>query len=190
MTVDGVGIDDSNRHRWQNNCGYVPQRIYLADDTIRRNIAFGVPEEKIDMEAVINAAKMANIHDFITAEMEKGYETIVGDRGIRISGGQTQRIGIARALYTNPDVLILDEATSALDGQTENVIMEAVNNLASRKTIIMIAHRLATLAKCDVIYVLQKGRFSESGSFEDLSLSSDYFREQGYGGSRKREKKG
>lgn len=176
IVVDGVAIDDSNRHRWQNNCGYVPQQIFLADDTITRNIAYGVPDDKIDMDAVTKAAKIANIHDFISREMPEGYDTIVGERGVRLSGGQRQRIGIARALYTDPAVLILDEATSALDGMTETAIMEAVNNLARKKTIIMIAHRLPTVRRCDVIHVMQKGRIVESGTYSSLKKRSSYFK--------------
>ncbi len=179
LVIDDVPIDDSNRHLWQNNCGYVPQRIYLADDTITRNIAFGLPDDEINMDAVIKAAKIANIHDLVTNEMQDGYDTVVGDRGIRLSGGQNQRIGIARALYNDPAVLILDEATSALDGYTEKAIMEAVSNLAKKKTIIMIAHRLATVKKCDVIHVLKKGRIVESGTYDELIKTSAYFKEQG-----------
>jgi len=179
LVIDDVPIDDSNRHLWQNNCGYVPQRIYLADDTITRNIAFGLPDDEINMDAVIKAAKIANIHDLVTSEMQDGYNTVVGDRGIRLSGGQNQRIGIARALYNDPAVLILDEATSALDGYTEKAIMEAVSNLAKKKTIIMIAHRLATVKKCDVIHVLKKGRIVESGTYDELIKTSAYFKEQG-----------
>ncbi|HOO70789.1 MAG TPA: ABC transporter ATP-binding protein [Spirochaetota bacterium] len=181
LMIDGVLIDGSNRHHWQNNCGYVPQRIYLADDTITRNIAFGMPDDKINMDAVIKAAKIANIHDLITGDMQAGYDTVVGDRGIRLSGGQNQRIGIARAIYNDPAVLILDEATSALDGYTEKAIMDAVNNLSQKKTIIMIAHRLATVKKCDVIYVLKKGKIVESGTYDELIKTSAYFKEQGAG---------
>ncbi len=176
MAVDGTVIDDSNRHRWQNNCGYVPQQIFLADDTITRNIAYGVPDAQIDMDAVTRAAKTANIHDFVSREMTEGYDTIVGERGVRLSGGQRQRIGIARALYTDPSVIILDEATSALDGLTETAIMEAVNNLARKKTIIMIAHRLPTVRRCDVIHVMQKGKIVESGTYTSLKKRSSYFK--------------
>ncbi len=175
VLLDGNVVDDSNRSRWQKNCGFVPQQIYIADDTVTRNIAFGMPDDKIDMEAVVKAAKIANIHEFVMKEMKDNYNTVVGDRGIRLSGGQRQRIGIARALYTNPSVLILDEATSALDGKTEMAIMEAVRSLARKKTIIMIAHRLTTLKYCDLIYVMDKGKIVEKGGYGELNRKSKYF---------------
>ena len=112
--------------------GYVPQAIYLADDTLQRNIALGIPDRLIDAQSVERAARMASIHDFIVNDLPQGYDTIAGDRGVRLSGGQRQRIGIARALYHNPDVLILDEATSALDGSTEAAVMDAIQNLSGR----------------------------------------------------------
>ena len=118
------------------------------------------------MDAVVSAAKIANIHDFILSELENGYDTKVGDKGVRLSGGQRQRLGIARALYNKPDILILDEATSALDGETEKVVMEAVNNLGRQMTLIIIAHRLSTLAKADIVYKLEKGRLCSQGTYE------------------------
>jgi ABC-type bacteriocin/lantibiotic exporter with double-glycine peptidase domain len=166
--IDGVEICESNRRAWQKNLGYVPQSIYLLDDSIRHNIAFGVELKKIDDDAVIEAAKLANIHDFIMSELENGYDTLVGERGVRLSGGQRQRIGIARAVYHNPSVLILDEATSALDGLTENTIMDAITNIRYKKTIIMIAHRLTTVKQCDTIYFMEKGTIVGSGSYEEL----------------------
>jgi ABC-type multidrug transport system fused ATPase/permease subunit len=176
ITVDHKIIDDSNRMSWQKNLGYVPQSIYLTDDTIKNNIAFGILPEKIDMEAVIEAAKLANIHDFISGELEKGYETTLGERGVRLSGGQRQRIGIARAVYHNPSVLIFDEATSALDSLTENAIMDAINNMVHKKTIIIIAHRITTVKNCDCIYLMDKGVITEYGDYEELYAKSDVFR--------------
>ena len=158
MLVDGVEITDDNLPGWQKNLGYIPQDIYLLDDTVMRNIAFGVPDEKIDMNIVKGVAQIANIHNFVTEELPNGYQTVVGERGVRLSGGQRQRIGIARALYHNPGVLVLDEATSALDGATEKEVFEAINNIAKTKTLIIIAHRLTTVKDCDVIYVLKDGK--------------------------------
>jgi ABC-type multidrug transport system fused ATPase/permease subunit len=179
--IDDVEIDDFNRKNWQQNLGYVPQTIYLTDDTIRNNIAFGVESSKIDDNAVIHAAKMANIHDFIMNELKFGYDTIIGERGIRLSGGQRQRIGIARAVYHNPSVLILDEATSALDTLTENAIMDAIKNLSRKKTIIMIAHRITTVKNCDAIYLIDKGIIADQGSYEELYDRNKIFRKMADG---------
>lgn len=148
MSVDGMDIDCSNRATWQRAIGYVPQHIYLADASVAENIAFGVARDAIDMRAVERAAVAAQIHDFVNKELPQGYDTAVGDRGIRLSGGQRQRIGIARAIYRDPSVLLMDEATSALDGETEAAISHAIANLAETKTIIIITHRETSLAGC------------------------------------------
>ena len=174
--VDDAEIGGRNQRLWQRRLGYVPQDIYLADDTVTRNVALGVPTAELDEEAVRRACRIANIDDFIRQELAHGYETVVGERGIRLSGGQRQRIGIARALYHNPEVLILDEATSALDGRTESAIMDAIHTLAHKKTIVMIAHRLTTLRDCDVIYVMEKGEFVDNGSYEELKGRNEVFR--------------
>ncbi|MCP1168396.1 ABC transporter ATP-binding protein [Limimaricola litoreus] len=176
VLADGVPITNENRRSWQRSIGYVPQQIFLADDTVAANIAFGQDATELDMEAVIRAAQVAELHDFVTKELPDGYETRVGERGIRLSGGQRQRIGIARALYHNPDILILDEATSALDNLTEAAVMEAVHNLGGKKTIILIAHRLTTVESCDTIYLLEKGRMKASGNYVDLVHKSFDFR--------------
>ncbi len=168
MLVDGVEITADNVRQWQRSIGYVPQHIFLADETIAANIAFGIKPEEIDREAVIRAAKMANLHEFITARLPQGYDTEVGERGVRLSGGQRQRIGIARALYHDPEVLILDEATSALDNQTEKAVMQAVDTLANQKTIVLIAHRLSTVRECDRIYLLSNGQVVGEGRFDEL----------------------
>jgi ABC-type multidrug transport system fused ATPase/permease subunit len=181
ILVDNIEVNDENRKNWQRNIGYVPQLIYLTDDSIKNNIAFGIAPEKIDDDAVIKAAKLANIHDFIINELEDGYSTVVGERGVRLSGGQRQRIGIARAVYHDPSVLILDEATSALDGLTENAIMDAIKNLSHKKTIIMIAHRLTTVKHCDIIYMMDKGVFSDQGSYEELYSRNSLFRKMAEG---------
>ncbi len=177
LIIDGLKVSESNRHQWQKSVGYVPQHIYLTDDSVAANIAFGVPPHKIDQKAVERVAKIANAHHFIVEELEQGYATVVGERGIRISGGQRQRIGIARALYHNPKVLILDEATSALDNLTEHAVMDAINQLAHKMTIILIAHRLSTIRQCDQIFVLDTGRIKERGTFHKLLKESILFRE-------------
>jgi len=173
--VDGKAIEDGALKTWQERLGYVPQDIYLADDTVSRNVALGVPEAELDEAAVRRACGIAKIDEFVRTELSQGYETVVGERGIRLSGGQRQRIGIARALYHDPEVLILDEATSALDGQTEGAIMDAIHTLSHKKTIVMIAHRLTTLRDCDVIYVMEKGEFVDRGSYDELKGRNDVF---------------
>jgi len=149
---------------WQRLIGYVPQSIYLTDDTLRRNIAFGIEEEAIEEKAVTEALKAAQLLEFVQ-ELPEGLETRVGERGIRLSGGQRQRIGIARALYHDPDVLVLDEATSALDANTEKGVMSAVSALQGRKTIIIIAHRLSTVEQCDVLMRMEAGKVISKGSY-------------------------
>ena len=158
IRIDGASLTDANLRAWQNGLGYVPQHIYLSDDTITRNIAFGIPDAEIDHDAVERAARVANIHGFIAHELPEGYATVVGERGIRLSGGQRQRLGIARAVYHCPSVLVLDEATSALDYETESAVMEAIHRLAGETTIIMITHRLAGSGlDCDALYQVADG---------------------------------
>ena len=176
FSADGVKIDENNILNWQKNLGYVPQHIYLSDDTIMNNIAFGIPAEKIDRKTVEQVAKISNLHDFIISELPNGYQTIVGERGIRLSGGERQRVGIARALYHDPEVLVLDEATSSLDGITESAVLEAINNVAKLKTVIIIAHRLTTVKDCDVIYLIDKGKIIAQGTYDELMSSSASFR--------------
>ncbi len=176
FSVDGVKINENNILNWQKNLGYVPQYIYLSDDTITNNIAFGIPGEKIGREIVEHAAKISNLHDFIISELPNGYQTIVGERGIRLSGGERQRVGIARALYHDPEVLVLDEATSSLDGITESAVLEAINNVAKLKTVIIVAHRLPTVKGCDIIYLIDKGKIIAQGTYDELMSSSATFR--------------
>ncbi len=176
LKVDGKIINKKNIKAWQNLIGYVPQDIYLTDDTIAANIALGVDPKNIDYEKIIRAAKNANINDFIKNELPNKYETYVGERGIRLSGGQRQRIGIARALYKRPQLLILDEATSALDNLTEKIVMEAVQNISKNITIIIIAHRLSTVKECDKIFLLENGKIKRQGRFEELIESDINFK--------------
>ncbi len=162
VLVDNVDIQ-TNLHGWQGQVGYVPQSIYLSDDSLRRNIAFGLADGEINNQAVRHALKAAQLEDFV-ATLPETINTRVGERGIRLSGGQRQRIGIARALYHDPEVLVLDEATSALDTETEQGVMQAVNALHGTKTIIIIAHRLSTVAHCDRLYRLTNGKISPTDS--------------------------
>lgn len=167
VLIDGTPLTPGNRPAWHRNIGYVPQSIYLIDGTIADNIAFATDPKSVDMDAVIAAAKMAQLHDFVVGT-ERLYDTMVGERGVRLSGGQRQRVAIARALYRNPDVLFFDEATSALDAESESLVVEAVQSLAHTKTIIIIAHRLTTLRHCDTIYELRKGRIIRSGDYDSV----------------------
>ena len=168
LEVDGQIITKQNLRAWQQSIGYVPQNIFLADDTIAANIALGVETKDINQLALEKASKIANLHEFVVSELPKKYQTSVGERGVRLSGGQRQRIGIARALYHDPQVLILDEATSALDNQTEKAVMDAVNNIKKDITIILIAHRLNTVKNCDIIFKIDKGQLISEGTFKDL----------------------
>lgn len=174
--VDGTLLDDTNRKSWRRSIGYVPQQIFLADASIAENIAFGVSPTNIDHAAMERAAKIANLHSFIVTSMADGYETNVGEKGVKLSGGQRQRIGIARALYHSPEVLIFDEATSALDGYTEKAVMEAVNNLGKKITIIIIAHRLKTVRSCDEIFFFSEQGLSDRGTYESLKANNKSFR--------------
>lgn len=176
ITVDGVALTSETIRAWQKNVGYVPQSIFLTDDTVAANIGFGLPADQLDMHRVEVAARIANLHEFVTTELPQSYATLVGERGVRLSGGQRQRIGIARALYHDPDVLVLDEATSALDNITERVVMEAVRNLGGSKTVIMIAHRLTTVEDCDLILMLERGKLVAQGKYADLVAQNDTFR--------------
>jgi ATP-binding cassette subfamily C protein len=177
IKVDGVEITNENIKNWQRNIGYVPQQIYLSDDTVARNIAFGLPDEEIDMAQVRRAAKLANIHDFIEKETSSGYDTVVGERGVRLSGGQKQRIGIARALYNDPEVVVFDEATSSLDTATERAVLEAMERVSKLKTMIIIAHRISTVKNCDLIYLMDKGKIVSQGTHEYLMENNAQFQE-------------
>ena len=166
VLVDGIDIEEGLRS-WQDQIGYVPQSIYLTDDWLRRNVAFGLPDERIDDAAVAQALRAARLAEFVES-LPQGAETVVGERGVRLSGGQRQRIGIARALYHDPAVLVLDEATSSLDSATEGEVMESVQALTGRKTVIIVAHRLGTVERCNTIYRLAGGRITEHGTPADV----------------------
>jgi len=167
ILIDGNPLVDDNRANWQAQVAHVPQSIFLADSSIAANIAFGDPDDQLDLERVRDAAMRANVDEFISS-LPEGYQTSVGERGIRLSGGQRQRIGIARALYKRASVLILDEATSAVDDSTEMAIMRSILSLEADLTIIMIAHRTTTLVKCDRVLRLSKGRVVGLGSYADV----------------------
>ena len=166
ILLDNIDIQD-NLRAWQDQIGYVPQHVYLTDDTLRRNIAFGLVDEQIDDGAIQAALEDAQLESFVKS-LPNGLETYVGERGIRLSGGQLQRIGIARALYHDPQVLVLDEATSALDTHTEQGIMQAVNALHGNKTILIVTHRLSTVAQCDKLYRLEHGRIVQDTEIKEL----------------------
>ena len=171
LEVDDKVITKKNSRNWQNLIGYVPQQIYLSDDTIAANIAFGIHPKDIDQVVIENVSKISELHEFVINDLPNKYQTEVGERGVRLSGGQLQRIGIARALYNKPKLLILDEATSALDNQTEKAVMDAVNNLGNDITIIMIAHRLNTVKNCDVVFRFEKGKLIEKGTYDKVVKS-------------------
>ena len=176
IKIDNKIINSQNCKFWQKNVGYVPQDIFISDEDISSNIAFGLKPEDINLKKVISSAKVANLHDFIK-ELPDGYLTKIGERGVRLSGGQRQRIGIARAIYNEPTVLILDEATSSLDNLTERKVMEAVDNLTNKMTIIIVAHRLTTVKNCDRIYFFKDGSIADSGNYENLIKTYKTFRD-------------
>ena len=172
LKIDGVKIDESNTSDWKKNIGYVPQDIILNDASIMENIAYGVPRNQINIKKVISCAKHAQLHEFIINTSKDGYETFVGERGVRLSGGQRQRLGIARALYHDPAVLIFDEATSALDRETEMAVMQSLNSISKNKTLIIIAHRFSTLKSCDRIIKLEHGKITYDGNFSEFNAEN------------------
>lgn len=175
LKIDNMKINDQNRRSWQNNIGFVSQSIFLSEGTIAENVAFGVPNDQINIENIHRALELANLNDFIQS-LDNGVDTKVGERGIQLSGGQRQRIGIARALYFKPEVLVFDEATSSLDGITEKMIMNAIHNFTGQKTIILIAHRLKTVEKCDQIFFIDKGKLVDQGTFQELIEKNENFK--------------
>ncbi len=173
ICIDGTDIS-TNLDSWQRQIGYIPQSIYLSDDTIRRNVAFGVADAAIDDEQVWSVLRAAQLED-VVAQLPNQLDTLVGEQGIRLSGGQRQRIGIARALYHHPQVLVMDEATAALDNNTEREFVRALEKLSGEKTIIMIAHRLSTVKNCDQLYFLKNGNLVDSGTYENLISKNKEF---------------
>jgi ATP-binding cassette subfamily B protein len=175
LVVDGEPVTGNRVSAWQRTIAHVPQSIYLSDATVAENIAFGVPRDMIDMERVRLAAKQAQIADFIEGRPD-GYDGFVGERGMRLSGGQRQRIGIARALYKRASVLVFDEATSALDNETERSVMDSIETLHRDLTILLIAHRLTTVRRCDIVVEMDHGKVVAQGSYEHLLQCSPTFR--------------
>jgi ATP-binding cassette subfamily C protein len=174
ICVDGIDIQE-RISAWQRNIGYIPQSIYLADETLRNNVAFGIPEDEIDDDKVIQAIESAQLSEMVS-KLPAGLDTMIGENGTRISGGQRQRVGIARALYHNPQVLVMDEATSALDNITEKEITDAIEALKGDKTVIMIAHRLTTVQNCDILYLMKNGKIIDQGSYDYLVDTNREFR--------------
>jgi ABC-type multidrug transport system fused ATPase/permease subunit len=166
IRINGLDIVH-HRRQWQDKIGYVPQHVYLMDTTIRRNVAFGLPEKLIDDSHVERALRQANLLEFVQG-LPNGWDTEVGERGVRLSGGQRQRLGIARALYGNPEVIVLDEATSALDAATEREIVESFREIAHDHTLIVVAHRTSTLKYCNRLVRLEEGRIVQEGTFEEV----------------------
>ncbi len=175
VLVDGTNIF-SSISAWQRNIGYIPQFIYLADDSLRRNIAFGLPDRVIDEEKLQKAVQQAQLKE-LTDRLPEGLNTVIGERGTRLSGGQRQRVGIARALYHDPQVLVMDEATSALDNVTEQQIIDAIEALKGERTVIMIAHRLTTVMNCDVLFYMEEGHIVDQGTYGELLQRNAGFRE-------------
>ncbi|AXR07342.1 ABC transporter ATP-binding protein [Salinimonas sediminis] len=180
ILLDGQPLTNDNVKAWQRNIGYVPQNVFLINESVAKNITFGIPDDEIDLERVKSAAQKANIDGFIEG-LSDGYDTVVGENGDLLSGGQKQRLAIARALYKNPSVLIMDEATSALDNITERNILAEIRKLSKSMTVIMIAHRLSTVEHCDNIFILADGNITEQGTYNQLLESSAYFKELVYG---------
>ena len=175
VLVDGADIGDHLRS-WQSRIGYVSQKPYLMDESVRQNIAFGVESPEIDDAKVMAAVRAAQLEDFVAA-LPRGLDTRVGEAGMRLSGGEHQRIATARALYRDPDILVFDEATSALDNATEQALSKALAGLRGTKTMIVIAHRLSTVRNCDELVLLVEGRISDIGSYDELAARNDHFRE-------------
>ncbi len=174
--VDQVPLNETNIKGWRNNLAYVPQEVFLFDDTVLRNIVFGSPEKEVDFKRLKEITKIVDIYDFITEELPEQFETEIGEKGVRLSGGQRQRLGLARALYAQPKVLVLDEATSALDTITEKGIIESLKRLPKDITIIIIAHRLSTVRHADHIYILEDGKIKDQGTYDSLMDSSNTFK--------------
>ena len=175
LKVDETTVNAGNKRSWQNTIGFVAQSIFLSEGSVAENVAFGIPKQKIDLDRVHRAVKLAHLSEFLSG-LDDGINTKVGERGVQLSGGQRQRIGIARALYNQAEVLVFDEATSSLDGITEKMIIEAIHEFSGQKTIIMIAHRLKTVKKCDLIFFMDKGKVIDKGTFQELIDKNEHFK--------------
>jgi ATP-binding cassette, subfamily B, bacterial PglK len=175
LMIDGKHLNEFDKKAWRNSIGFVPQSIFLSEGSIAENIAFGLPEKDIDRNKVLMSLSLAHLEFFVNG-LESGMDTLVGERGVRLSGGQRQRIGIARALYNDAKVLVFDEATSSLDGVTEKIVMDAIHDFGNHKTIIMIAHRLKTVKKCDKIFYLENGYVVDEGSYNELAKRNEKFK--------------
>jgi ABC-type multidrug transport system fused ATPase/permease subunit len=175
VIIDGIPLSKKNSRIWKNKIGFVPQSIFLTEGTIAENVAFGIQQDLIDYGQVEKALKLAHMKEWVSG-LDLGTQTKVGERGVQLSGGQRQRIGIARALYYEADVLVFDEATSALDGITEKIIMEAIHEFKGQKTLIMIAHRLKTIQKCDQIFMMEKGCVIANGTYQQLLEKNEMFK--------------
>ena len=183
IRIDGAVLDPQTRRAWQAACSYVAQQVYLLDDTIAANIAFGLPAGLRDTDKVVAAAKAAALHDFIESSLPQAYGTEVGERGVRLSGGQRQRIGIARALYRDSSYIVLDEATNALDSQTESEVLAALDAIRGTRTILVIAHRLSTVAHCDRVLLMDEGRVVADGTYADLMRDHPMFQSFAHAGT-------
>lgn len=177
VEVDGITITEENARTWQKNIAYVPQEVFLYDDTVKANVAFGVAEEDIDNILLEKALKMAEVYDFVSEELAHGVDTKIGERGVRLSGGQRQRLGLARALYRQPSLLVLDEATSALDSVTEKEVIESLKSLPSGITTVVIAHRMSTVRYADLIFLVEKGEVAARGTYDELIAANDQFKQ-------------
>ena len=175
LIIDHTIINDQNRRSWQNSIGFVAQSIFLSEGTIAENIAFGISNDQIDLDQVHKVIKLAHLDEFIKT-LNNGVDTKVGERGVQLSGGQRQRIGIARALYHKAEVIVFDEATSSLDGVTEKMIMDAIHDFSGKKTIILIAHRLRTVQKCDKIFFINNGTVADQGTYQELLENNEHFK--------------
>jgi len=175
ILIDDQKLEESNKIFWQKNISLVSQTIYLADTSIRENIAFGIPLSEIDNEKIRSTIEMSQLTDFIS-QLPNGVDTVIGERGVQLSGGQRQRIGIARSLYSDSKLIIFDEATSSLDGLTEDAVIKSINNIQNIKTVVIVAHRLASVKNCHVIYFIDKGKIVDSGTFDELINKNELFR--------------
>ena len=180
LKIDDVVINNNNRRSWQNSIGFVAQNIFLSDRSIAENVAFGIAKDEINFDRVYKALDLSHLTE-LTQNLDNGVNTLVGERGVKLSGGQSQRIGIARALYHEAEVLVFDEATSSLDGISEKKVMEAINKFGGQKTIIMIAHRIKTVQNCDQIFFVDKGQVVDQGTYQELiDRNKDFQKMAGY----------